>query len=146
MSFVILHFSSDLLQIIGSGVGGDKKKKKKHVRRKAVISFQKYFYRMEPWQLKVGRMVYCTVIAAQMVVGSSPKPPPMLVQVCGPKRLSCYADLYTVSRCHTRGESEDHTSEKTCKGSLKPRADLTRIPKQGYQWPHEKGSCPSKFF
>ena len=36
----------------------------------------------------------------------------------------------------TRGESEDHTSEKACKGSalaLKLREDITRSPKQGYQ-------------
>ena len=48
----------------------------------------------------------------------------------------------TVSRCHTRGEFEDHTSEKACKkGStlaFKPRTDVTKSPKQGYQWPHEK--------
>ena len=53
--------------------------------------------------------------------------------LCGSKRLGCPADFYTVSRCHTRGESEDHTSDKACKGStlaLKPRADVTRSPKQ----------------
>ena len=37
------------------------------------------------------------------------------LQVHGSKRLSCHADLYIVSRCHTRGEPEDHTSEKACK-------------------------------
>ena len=37
------------------------------------------------------------------------------LQVCGSKRISCNADLYTVSRCCTRGESEDHTSKKACK-------------------------------
>ena len=53
----------------------------------------------------------------------------------------------TVSRCHTRGESEDHTSENMQKGStlaLKPRADVTISPIQGYQWPHEKDLCPPK--
>ena len=63
------------------------------------------------------------------------------LQVCGLKRFGCHADPYTVSRCCTRGESEDHTSEKACKGStlaLKPRTDITKSPKQGYQWPHEK--------
>ena len=49
---------------------------------------------------------------------------------------------------HTTGESEDHTSEKTCKKrstlALKLRTDLTRSPKQGYQWPHEKDLCPPK--
>ena len=36
---------------------------------------------------------------------------------------------------------------KHAKGStlaLKPRADVTRSPKQGYQWPHEKDLCPQK--
>ena len=28
--------------------------------------------------------------------------------------------------------------------ALKPRADITRSPKQGYQWPHEKDMCPPK--
>ena len=30
--------------------------------------------------------------------------------------------------------------------ALKPRGDITRSPKQGYQWPHEKDLCPPKFF
>ena len=71
------------------------------------------------------------------------------LQVCGSKRLGCHADLYTVNRCCTRDESDDHTSEKTCKGStlaLKHRADITRSPKQGYQWPHEKDLCLPKVF
>ena len=29
---------------------------------------------------------------------------------------------------------------------LKPRADVNRSPKQGYQWPHKKDLCPPKFF
>ena len=63
------------------------------------------------------------------------------LQARGSKRLSYHADLYTVSRCRTRGESEDHTSKKARKGStlaLKLRVDITRSPKQGYQWPHQK--------
>ena len=28
--------------------------------------------------------------------------------------------------------------------ALKPRADITRSSKQGYQWPHEKDLCPPK--
>ena len=35
------------------------------------------------------------------------------LQVCGSKRLSCHAGPYTVSRCHARGESQDHSSEET---------------------------------
>ena len=45
--------------------------------------------------------------------------------------------------------SEDHIGEKAYKGSmlaLKPRADITRSPKQGYQWLHEKNLCPQKKF
>ena len=52
-----------------------------------------------------------------------------------------------LSRCHTRGESEDHTSEKARKGSsqaLKPSANVIRSPKQGNQWPYKKDLCPQK--
>ena len=57
-------------------------------------------------------------------------------------------DLYTVSRCRTRGESEDHTSEKARKGStlaLKPRADVTRSPKQGISGPTKRTYVLKKF-
>ena len=37
------------------------------------------------------------------------------LQVRGSKMLSGHADLYAVSRCRTRDESEDHTSKKACK-------------------------------
>ena len=30
--------------------------------------------------------------------------------------------------------------------ALKPRGDVTRSPKQGYQWSHKKDSCPPKIF
>ena len=30
--------------------------------------------------------------------------------------------------------------------ALKSRAEVTRIPKQGYQWSHKKDSCPPNFF
>ena len=67
------------------------------------------------------------------------------LQVCGSKRLCCQPDF---SRCRNKGESEDHTGMKTGKkGStlaLKPRAAVTRSPKQGYQWSHEKDLCPPK--
>ena len=74
------------------------------------------------------------------------------LQIYGSKRPGCIADLYKVSRCYTRGESEDHTSEKACKrdppwlwnpGQTSP---VTKSPKQGYQWPHEKDLCPPNFF
>ena len=60
-----------------------------------------------------------------------------------------FLGFYTVSRCRSRGESEVHPSEKARKRptlALKPRADITRSPKQGYQWPHKKDLCPQKFF
>ena len=79
--------------------------------------------------------------------GCEPQPEPPPLQVCGSKRLSCHADL---SKCHTRCESEDHMSKKACKkGStlaMKPSTDITRRPKQGYQWPHEKDLCPPIIF
>ena len=64
------------------------------------------------------------------------------------KKVRFHADLYTVSRCHTRGESEDHTSEKACRGStlaLKPSADITRSPKHVLVGPR-RGLMSSKKF
>ena len=37
-------------------------------------------------------------------------------------------------------QARKHASESTL--ALKPRADVTRSPKQGYQWPHKKDMCP----
>ena len=81
-----------------------------------------------------------------MVMSSSPEP--MLVEMfagLSMKRLGCHADPYTVSRVHTRGESEDHTGKNTCKGStlaLKPRADITRS--SGFSGPTKRTYVPSK--
>ena len=88
---------------------------------------------------------------AQRVMGLSPgQNLHQCLWTCLQVMLRCHADLYTVSRCHTRGESEDHTDKKACKkGStldLKLRAYVTRGPKQGYQWSHEKDLCPPKKF
>ena len=38
----------------------------------------------------------------------------------GSKRLSYHADLQTISRCHIRSESEDHTGENACKWGVHP--------------------------
>ena len=43
-----------------------------------------------------------------------------------------HVDLCTLRRCRVRVEA------------LKPRADVTRSPKQGYQWLHKKDLCPPK--
>ena len=37
-----------------------------------------------------------------------------------------------------------HRDHQKSKG--RPRADVTRSPKQGYQWPHKKDLCPTKIF
>ena len=37
-----------------------------------------------------------------------------------------------------------HIGEKACNQGLKIRADITRSPKQGYQWPPQKGLISSK--
>ena len=39
-------------------------------------------------------------------------------------------------------QARKHASESTL--TLKPRADITRSPKQGYQWSHKKDMCPPK--
>ena len=66
------------------------------------------------------------------------------VQVRGLKRLGCHADLYTVSRCHTRGESEDHTSEEARKG-IHPGFENQKS-KTGVSVAPRKGLMSSKIF
>ena len=67
--------------------------------------------------------------------------------------IACFRHIYQMtsiqlSRCRTRGESEDHTVKKARqKGStlaLKSTADVNS-PKQGYQWPLGKDVCPPKY-
>ena len=50
-----------------------------------------------------------------------------------------------VSRCRTRGVSEESIACR--RGSMRPRInpDITRSPKQEYQWPHRKDWYPPKF-
>ena len=69
------------------------------------------------------------------------------LQVCGSKRPSCHTDLHIVSRCCTRGESEDHYRQESMQArdpplTLKPSTDITTSPKQGYQWLQKKDLCP----
>ena len=97
-----------------------------------------------------GRVVYSTVLATQMVMVLIPF---LNLHQClwthlqgyGSKRLSCHADLYTVSR---RGESEEYAGEKAPKKgstlSLKPRAGITTSPKTGVSVADEKDLCPIK--
>ena len=42
-------------------------------------------------------------------------------------------------------QARKHASERSTL-ALKPRADVTRSPRQGYQWPHKKDLCPPKIF
>ena len=86
-------------------------------------------------------MVYSVVLAdaARMVLGSSPKPPPMPVDMSADtliKKGPAAMLISTVSRSRTRGESEESIVHR--RGSmqvrestlaLKPRADVTRSPK-----------------
>ena len=70
--------------------------------------------------------------------------------------LGCHAGRQEVSRCRTRGESEgtcnvtrmtplsSNKAEPTL--ALTITGDVTRSPKQGYQWPNKKDSCPPKIF
>ena len=71
------------------------------------------------------------------------------------RRLGCHAGRQEVGRCRTRGESQGmcnatgtpllslNKAEPTL--ALKPRGDVTRSPKQGYQWPRNRGiSGPTK--
>ena len=63
------------------------------------------------------------------------------------KATGCYAGIMHWQRCHTRGESQGtyitYASAKSNKAeptlAFKPRGDITRSPKQGYQY-----LCPTK--
>ena len=104
-----------------------------------------------------GRVVYRAMLAACGTDGHGFKPW-TFTNACG--HICRYVDrkdsaamlTSTVSRCHTRGESREfiacrwqsmqvtkHASEGSTL-ALKPRGYVTRSPKQGYQWPHEKDS------
>ena len=80
------------------------------------------------------------VVVAGTAVGSNPEPPPMWthLQVNGSKGLGCHADLYAVSRCHTRGESEDHYRQESTQGTpiltLKPRVDISFFNTGTFGW------------
>ena len=64
-------------------------------------------------------------------------------------RLPCWP-VYSQQVSHQRWISGIHCTQATKNASegstlaLKPRGDVTRSPKQGYQWPHEKDLCPPK--
>ena len=64
------------------------------------------------------------------------------VHVRGSKRPDCHAGCQEVSRCHTSGEWSIQLRGSTL--VLKPRTDITRSSKQGYQWPHKKDWRPPK--
>ena len=84
-------------------------------------------------------------------MGLSPKPPPMLTNTSADmwtKRLSCHADLQSAGvtpevNLRNRTQARKSASENSTL-ALKPRADITRSPQQGYQWPQEKDLCPPK--
>ena len=71
-----------------------------------------------------------------------------IIQMSRNHAMGRHAGCQEVGRCHTRGESEDsvearkRASDSTL--ALKPRADVTRSPKQGYQRPYKKDVCPPK--
>ena len=73
-----------------------------------------------------------------------------LLEVRGSTWLGRNANRQEVSRCRTRGESEECI---VCRWQSMPRRypfwlwnpeDVTRSPKQGYQWLHKMDCCPPK--
>ena len=69
---------------------------------------------------------------------------PLLRHACR-EAISCHAGCQEVSRFHTRDESQGSISHLPTL-ALKARGDVTRIQKQGYQWPYKKDLCPPKLF
>ena len=98
-----------------------------------------------------GRVVFRAVLATQTVVGLIPSLNLhqclwTILQVLKKAWLLCWP-LYSQQVSHHKWIWGPHKWESMQKGStlaLKPRADITRSPKQGYQWPHEKDLCPPK--
>ena len=75
--------------------------------------------------------------------------PPVLVQVHESERLDCNTGHQEVSRCCTRGESEESVAftrwnrqVRVSTLALNPKVIDTRNPKHGYQLPHKKDWCP----
>ena len=100
--------------------------------------------------------VSCLLRAARTVKGSRPQPPLMLADISAgtwieKARLSCWP-LYSQQVSHQRWilgihcmQVTKHASERSTL-ALKPRGDVTRSSKQGYQWPREKDLSPPKIF
>ena len=92
--------------------------------------------------------------AKQEVGSSNPSIPPLLKHACGEGDwLLCWQ--YTPAKGVTpevnlrerilhMPPSSANKAEPTL--ALKPRGDVTRIPKQGYQWPHKWTCVQQKFF
>ena len=84
------------------------------------------------------------VEVARTVTGSNPEPYQSLsTQVHGLKRLGCHAGLIQLAgvtpevNLSNSMQARECISEKSTL-ALKPRSDITRSPKQGYQWPHKR--------
>ena len=98
-------------------------------------------------QVMVAEWTVC-LLTMQEVSWSNPSNLPLLQ--CREHYWPPCWPLYSQQVLHQRWISGIHGMQATkhaSKGStlaLKPRGDVIRSPKQGYQWPHEKDSCPSK--
>ena len=80
------------------------------------------------------------------------KPSPTSAHACGEvtsctpstKRSTCVASEVDLRECTLHAPLQKvNNAEPTL--ALKPRGDVTRNPKQGYQWPPQK-TCPPKTF
>ena len=97
--------------------------------------------------------VPCLLHVAQTVMGWNPEPPPMLADMSegarGSKGLAAMltsmqsAGVAPEVNLRNSAQAKKHASEKSTL-ALKPRADVTRNPKQGYQWPPRKKLMSSK--
>ena len=106
-----------------------------------------YYFSLRTQLMSLVTMVNETKIAFIQCMWEEPGQP------CRIHTYTVYTSIGGKGKCHTRGESEESV---VCRwGSmqvrestlvLKPRADVTRSSKQGYQWPHKKDLCPTKFF
>ena len=83
----------------------------------------------------------------------NPKRPPMLADMSAgmlikKTRLSCWPPYSQQVSDQRQIWGITYRQKASMKSTLalKPRVDITRSPKQGYQWPYEKNLCPPKLF
>ena len=70
----------------------------------------------------------------------------MLEKVYRRRGIGCHAGCQEMNKCHTPEVNVRNTQDTRSTLALKLGVDITRSPKQGYQWPHKRDKMPSGLF